>query len=149
MIEAVMGAVVLFIAGFFLVFAYNSSKSTLVKGYNLIAKFDRIDGLNSGADVRLGGVKVGSILTSSVDSHTYQAIVTFSVQNDIKLPKDTSAEIASESFMGGKYLALVPGGSADVLKANEEISLTQSSVSIEGLLSKFLFNSKSEEGTKK
>ena len=62
------------------------------------------------------------------------------VDASLKLPKDSSAEISSESLMGGKYVNLSPGGDDEILKAGETISLTQSSVSLESLLSKYIFS---------
>jgi phospholipid/cholesterol/gamma-HCH transport system substrate-binding protein len=142
MIEAVMGAIVLIIATFFLVFAYTSSKGGVYTGYPLIAKFDRIDGLAVGNDVRISGVKVGSITSVTIDPKSFLARVVMTVQNGLALPTDSAAEIMSESMMGGKYIALVPGGSNKTLKPNERITYTQSSVSLESLLGKYLFSSK-------
>jgi len=145
MIEAVMGAIVLIIASFFLVFAYTSSKGGVYSGYPLVATFDRIDGLTIGNDVRISGVKVGSITSVEVEPNTFLAKVVLTVRNDLALPTDTAAEITSESMMGGKYIALVPGGDSKTLKPNEKITYTQSSVSLESLLGKYLFSSKDEK----
>jgi phospholipid/cholesterol/gamma-HCH transport system substrate-binding protein len=145
MIEAVMGAIVLIIASFFLVFAYTSSKGGVYAGYPLVANFDRIDGLAVGNDVRISGVKVGSVLNIEIDPKTFLAHVVLSVRNGLGLPTDTVAEIVSESLMGGKYIALVPGGDEKLLDSGEEISYTQSSVSFESLIGKYLFSSKNDE----
>ena len=142
MIEAVMGAIVLIIASFFLIFAYTSSKAGVYAGYPLIAKFDRIDGLTVGNDVRISGVKVGNVTSIGVDPKTFLAHVTLTVRHDLQLPLDTAAEITSESLMGGKYIALVPGGEDTMLAPGEKITYTQSSVSLEALLGKYLFSSK-------
>lgn len=147
MIEAVMGAIVLIIATFFLVFAYTSSKGGVTTGYPLIAKFDRIDGLAVGNDVRISGVKVGNITSVTIDPKTFLARVVMTVQNGLALPTDSAAEIMSESMMGGKYIALVPGGSSKTLKPNEKITYTQSSVSLESLLGKYLFSSKDNKSS--
>lgn len=145
MIEAVMGAIVLIIASFFLVFAYTSSKGGVSTGYPLVANFDRIDGLAVGNDVRISGVKVGRVLSVEIDPKTFLAHVILSVRNGLNLPSDTVAEIVSESLMGGKYIALVPGGDEKLLSAGEEITYTQSSVSFEALIGKYLFSGKNEE----
>lgn len=149
MIEAVMGTIVLIIASFFLVFAYTSSKGGVYAGYPLVAKFDRIDGLTVGNDVRISGVKVGSVTGLEVDPKTFLAKVVVSVRNGMELPTDTAAEITSESLMGGKYIALVPGGDSQFLKAGEEITYTQSAVSLESLLGKYLFSGKDEKKAEK
>lgn len=151
MIEAVMGAIVLIIATFFLIFAYTSSKGGVYSGYPLVAKFDRIDGLTIGNDVRISGVKVGSIINIDIDPKTFLANVVMTVRKGLTLPVDTAAEITSESLMGGKYIALIPGGEEKTLTSGEEITYTQSSVSFENLLGKYLFSEKNtkEEGNSK
>lgn len=145
MVEAVMGAIVLIIASFFLVFAYTTGKGGVYTGYPLSAKFDRIDGLSVGNDIRISGVKVGSVISIDIDPKTYLAQVIFTVRNGLALPVDTVAEIASESLMGGKYIALVPGGNEKNLAPGEKITYTQSSVSLEALLGKYLFSGNDKE----
>lgn len=148
-IEAAMGAIVLIIASYFLVFAYTSSRGGSYSGYPLIAKFDRIDGLLVGNDARISGVKVGSIASIDIDPKTFLARVVFTVRKDLNLPIDTVAEIVSESLMGGKYIALVPGGDKKILAPGEKITYTQSSVSFETLIGKYLFSGKSGEDEEK
>lgn len=148
-IEAAMGAIVLIIASYFLVFAYTSSRGGSYSGYPLIAKFDRIDGLLVGNDARISGVKVGSIASIDIDPRTFLARVVFTVRKDLNLPIDTVAEIVSESLMGGKYIALVPGGDKKILAPGEKITYTQSSVSFETLIGKYLFSGKSGEDEEK
>lgn len=151
MIEAVMGAIVLIIATFFLIFAYTSSKGGVYTGYPLVANFDRIDGITIGNDVRISGVKVGSIISIDIDPKTFLAQVTLTVRKGLALPTDTAAEITSESLMGGKYIALIPGGEEKTLTPGEQITYTQSSVSFENLLGKYLFSGKDskEDGNSK
>jgi phospholipid/cholesterol/gamma-HCH transport system substrate-binding protein len=148
-IEAVMGAIVLIIASYFLIFAYTLSRGGSYSGYPLVAKFDRIDGLLVGNDTRISGVKVGSIASIDIDPKTFLARVVFTVRKGLELPIDTVAEIVSESLMGGKYIALVPGGDKKTLAPGEKITYTQSSVSFETLIGKYLFSSKSGEDEEK
>lgn len=108
-IETVLGAVVLLTAAVFLSFAYNSADLGKKAGYNVRADFNRIDGMKPGGDVRLNGVMVGSILNITLDKETYRATVNFSIDEKIKIPRDTVAMIASESLLGGKYLSLELG----------------------------------------
>ena len=146
-VEAVIGIIVLVVAGFFLNFSFTSQQSGSNDSYNLIAHFDRIDGLNSGGDIRISGVKVGNTSKLEVNPKTFQAKVIMNIRADFKIPDDSSAEIVSEGFMGGKYIALVPGSSETYLKAGEEIAYTQSAISLEALIGKFLFN-KSDDAKK-
>lgn len=145
-VETLVGAFVLGVAALFLGYAYKSSGSLSGKGYHLQARFDRIDGLTSGNDVKLSGVKVGDVDSIKVDPDTFLAVVTMTIDNSLKLPVDTSVEIVSESLMGGKYLALVPGAAEETLADGAMITNTQSSISFEGMIGKFLF-SKPENST--
>jgi len=138
--EVLTGAVVLLVAAGFLAYAVAHSGRTTSSGYTLYAKFDHIDGLGAGADVRLAGVKVGNVSEERIDPQSFQAVVSLSVRDDIKLPKDTGAIITSESLLGGKYLSLQPGGDETVLQPGQTITITQSSVSLEELLGKFIFS---------
>ncbi|MBE9604068.1 outer membrane lipid asymmetry maintenance protein MlaD [Acetobacteraceae bacterium H6797] len=139
--EILTGAVVLAVAAGFLIFAIgNSGRSTTSGGLTLSAKFDRIDGLAPGADVRIAGVKVGSVTSQRIDPQSFLAVLTLNVDRGLRLPDDSSAEITSEGLLGGKYVALVPGGSDKDLASGGEIKITQSAVSLESLLGKFIFS---------
>ena len=138
--ELLAGAVVLVVAVGFLGYAVANTGRSSGSGITLNARFDRIDGLAIGSDVRLAGVKVGSVRTATIDPKTYQAVVSFTVQSSLKLPKDSSAEIASDSLLGGKILALVPGGDDTNLADGSTVTITQSSVSFEQILGKFIFS---------
>ena len=137
-LETLLGAVVIVVAAGFLSFAFSVTDSRAVAGYELAARFDRVDGLEIGSDVRMGGIKIGTIRSQTLDPQTYVAIVRFSVDPNIKVPADSSASIESESLLGGRYLAIVPGGDDRVLAPGEEIRFTQASVSLEQLLGKVL-----------
>jgi phospholipid/cholesterol/gamma-HCH transport system substrate-binding protein len=146
--EVLTGAIVLVVALAFLAFAVAHSGRTAGSGYTLQARFDRIDGLNIGGDVRIAGVKVGTVTDEYIDPKTFSAVVTLSVRNGLELPKDTGASITSESLLGGKYISLSPGGDETNLKPGQMITITQSSVSLEELLGKFIFSVTSLNGGK-
>ena len=101
---------------FFLIFAYSNASLRTVEGNTYVARFNRIDGVNPGGDVKMSGIKVGTIKGVTIDPKTYVAVVDFTVDRAIQLPTDSSAEIASEGLLGGKYLSLVPGA-GDELRA--------------------------------
>jgi phospholipid/cholesterol/gamma-HCH transport system substrate-binding protein len=138
--EVATGAVVLLVAAGFLAFALARTGTSAGAGYSLHASFDHVDGMPVGSDVRMAGVKVGNITAEAIDPKTYLANVTFTVANAIHLPKDSSAEITSESLLGGKYLSLSPGGDEQMLADGGVVTITQSSVSLEQLLGKFIFS---------
>jgi len=138
--EVLTGAVVLLLAASFLGYAVAHSGRVALSGYTLYAKFDHIDGLSAGDDVRIAGVKVGSVNSERIDPQSFQAVVALSVRDDIKLPKDTAAVITSESLLGGKYVSLQPGGDETNLQPGQTITITQGSISLEELLGKFIFS---------
>ncbi len=139
-LETITGAIVLLVAGVFFAFGYQFSSSSRMETIRVFANFDRVDGVSIGNDVRMGGVTIGHVGHITINKKTFKAIVAMDVDASLKIPKDSSAEISSESLMGGKYVNLSPGGDDEVLKTGDTISLTQSSVSLEGLLSKYIFS---------
>lgn len=147
-VEVLTGAFVLAVAIGFMAYAVVHSGRVEGSGYTLYARFDHIDGLALGGDVRIAGVKVGSVTDERIDPKSFSAIVAMSVRDDIHLPKDSSAEVASESLLGGKYINLSPGGDETDLKAGQTITITQSSISLEQLLGKFIFSVTSLNGSK-
>lgn len=144
-IETVLGAVVLFVAGFFLVFSYKTANVRQVSGYEIFAHFSGIGGLSVGDEVQVSGVKVGSVTGVSLDEETYLAKVRMSVAPHIKLPEDTAALISSESLLGGRYLSLEPGAAEDMIKPGGSIQYTQAPQNLEQLLGQFIFSMQSDD----
>jgi phospholipid/cholesterol/gamma-HCH transport system substrate-binding protein len=139
--EVLTGLVVLIAAAGFLIYAIaNSGRAAVGAGYPLYAKFNNIAGLATGSDVRLAGVKIGVVDSESVDPKSYLAEVRMTIRHGIQLPKDTSIEVASESLLGGEYLAVQPGGDSEVLQPGQSITITQGAVSLQDLLGKFIFS---------
>ena len=145
LLEVVMGALVLSVFTFFVIFAYSSSQWQTTKGYEVIAKFDRIDGLLRGSDVRLSGVKVGTVKDIHLDPASFLAVVHIALASEVTLPKDSAAEIVSDGLLGGKVLALVPGGEDESINPGGEIMYTQAAVSLESLIGKFIFSAQDKK----
>lgn len=140
--ETIVGAVVLLVAAGFVFLAYHNGNNAPENGtYTLNARFDRVDGLQVGSDVRISGIKVGKIIRQTIDPATFMAIVTFSLDDALKLPADSSAEIIGDGLLGSKFLALVPGSDSEMYKEGDTITYTQSSISLESLIGKFVFGS--------
>ena len=139
-IEPILGALVLVAAFAFLVFAYNKAGQRSFSGYPLTARFSSIDGLETGGDVKIGGVKVGQITDIRIDPQTYLAMVKFTVDPQIKVPADSVASITTEGLLGGKFVGLEPGVSDDMLKPGALITHTEASVSLENLIGKFMYS---------
>jgi phospholipid/cholesterol/gamma-HCH transport system substrate-binding protein len=138
--ELAAGAVVLAVAAGFLVYAVTHTGRAAVSGITLHADFEHADGLSPGSDVTLAGVRIGRVVSTDVDPKTYQAQVAFTVRDDVKIPTDSSAEISSTGLLGGQALSIVPGGDDKVLGDGGQIKITQSAVSLEQLLGKFIFS---------
>lgn len=139
-IETVMGAVVLTVAGGFLYFAYDKSNVKPIDGYELTATFSNISGVGPGSSVRIGGIKVGVVEDLTLDPQSYQAVAKLRVEDNVKLPKDSSAAVQSTGLIGEKFLAIEPGADEESLKNGDKISFTQPSVSIEEMIGKFVFS---------
>jgi phospholipid/cholesterol/gamma-HCH transport system substrate-binding protein len=138
-IETIMGGVVLIIAVVFLTFAYSSSNAGKVSGYMVTAKFGNVSGINPGSDVRLSGIKVGSVVDTTLDPLDYSALINLSIKDSVKLPTDTSARILSDGLLGSNYLDLQPGADETMLEAGGQISKTQDPINIVDLLGRFVF----------
>lgn len=139
-IETVMGAVVLAVAGSFLYFAYSNSNVKTIDGYTVKADFSNIGGISIGSDVQIGGIKVGVVEELELDPKSYNAVAVMRVKDNIILPKDTSASVQSAGLLGDKFIALQPGGDETNLADGDVIHFTESSVSIEELIGKFVFS---------
>lgn len=139
-VETLVGTLVLVVAGFFLAYAYRTADmNSTAGGYEVIAQFDRVDGLVVGADVRMSGIKIGTVSDQALDQQTYYANITMIIDKAIQLPEDTSAKITSEGLLGGSYISLEPGGSMDMLGDGGEITMTQGSIDLMGLIGKAIF----------
>ncbi len=138
--EVATGAAVLLVAAGFLFYAVANTGRGGAGGYTLHAAFDNIGGISTGADVRIAGLKVGSVTGLAIDEKTYQAVATFTVQNGIKLSADSSASIATGGLLGGNFLSLSPGGDDKMLADGQTLTITQSAANLEDLLGKFIFN---------
>ena len=140
LIETILGGVVLLVAALFLVFAYSNASLRQVPGNEYVARFNRIDGVNPGGDVRMSGIKVGNVKSVAIDPKTFVAIVHLTVDRSVALPTDTSAEVASDGLLGGKYVSLVPGGNEKTIQPGGEIRYTQGPINLEQMIGQFIFS---------
>lgn len=148
-VETMMGALVIFVAVAFILISYKSGNiAPASNSYKITSKFHEVGSVSIGSDVRVGGIKVGSISAQHLDPKTYMAILEFSINQSVQLPKDTSAAIVGDGLLGGKYVALQPGGDDAMLKSGDEIKYTQDSVNIEQLIGKFAFGGVNKDGAK-
>ena len=142
LLESLIGFVVILIAIIFFVYSYtmmgnkNSSKT-----YEITAVFNEVSGLMSGSDVRLSGIKIGSVTSQTLNADTFDAVVSMQINNDIKIPTDSSAKISAEGLLGGNYISIEPGGSDEILSDGDVIEFTQGSIDLIGLLGNAVFGS--------
>jgi len=132
--ETILGFLVIAIAVLFFAYAYNSTGSAAVSGYDVTARFSSADGINTGTDVRLHGIKIGTVSDLTLDPKTYYAIAHLTIRNDIKVPDDSAVKITSSSFLGSNYVAIQPGGSDKMVAQGGELTNTQGSVDVMGLI---------------
>lgn len=137
--ETIIGAVVVAVAVLFLVFAYKSTGGNL-SGYEITARLAKVDGLGIGTDVRISGIKVGTVSDLTLDPKNYLVTVHMDIHNDIKIPTDSSMIINSAGILGSSYLSITPGGDDTMLAAGGQIVNTQSvnSNDIMGMVNRFV-----------
>ena len=140
--EIIVGTSVLACALYFFIFSFQKSDISTANTYQIFADFDNVDGITPGSDIKISGVKIGTVDSQTLNPNTYRARLRLNIENNVELPLDSSAKIASSGLLGGKYLSIIPGAEEDMLQKGGKIEFTQSSVSIEELLGKFIFNSK-------
>lgn len=145
-IETVMGGVVLLVAAGFVYLAFQSGSVGNGSGYLVTAEFDNASGLTTGSEVRMSGVKVGTVVSQRLDPKTYFAVVTFSIAEAIKLPSDTSARILADGLLGSNFVALEPGGEENTIAPGGRINFTQGSINVVDLLGRFIFSAAETAG---
>ena len=138
--ELAAGSLVLLATVGFIAYAAGNTGRSEAGGTRLVAQFDNVGSIGPGADVKIAGVKVGSVTGSSIDPATFQAKLTFTVQANIKVPADSSATISTGGLLGGAFVTLSPGGSDKTLTDGQTVGITQSATNLEDLLGKFIFN---------
>ncbi len=138
-VETVLGGVVLLVAGIFLFFAYSTAEIRAVEGYEVQAAFLKVGGLTKGSDVRINGIKVGTVKELILDSDTFDAIVVMSVRADVRVPIDTVAAIGNEGIVGGKYVRLEPGGAKEFIEQGGMVSKTRDFKSLEDQVGEIIF----------
>jgi len=147
-LESAVGLIVLLVAGGFAWYAASVSGSAFSgKGYEILARFDRVGGVTVGSDVRLSGVKIGSVAKIALDPESYSVDVTLSLPSNLKIPSETVVQITSDGLLGSRYVSLVPGNDDRMLKPGERLTRTQAPVDLMDLVSRFAFSSGSSSGS--
>ena len=134
-----MGAVVLLVAGLFVYFAWKTAEIQAVPGYEITARFFKVGGLSRGSDVQISGIKVGTVRDVRLDAGTFDAVVTMTVEPDVKVPEDSVASIDSLGLLGGKFVRLEPGRSKSFIPPGGTLSKTEDYRSLEDQVGEIIF----------
>lgn len=138
-LETLIGAVVLGIAAVFLVWLLSAADfKRSSSGYILNASFRTADGISAGTDVRMAGVKIGTVRSITLDRESYRAAVQLVINTDLPVPDDSGVAVSQEGLLGGSFVEIIPGGSEFAMKQGDEFLDTQGSVSLISLLLKFV-----------
>lgn len=113
-------------------------------GYTLTARFDNISGLRVGGIIEAAGVRVGTVSGIEFDPDNYQAIVSLRINEGVPVQEDAIAAVRTQGIIGEKYIKLTAGGFPELLGDGDMITETESTVSLEELVSKYIFSGSSE-----
>lgn len=105
---------------------------SLAKSKQYTAVFSDVTSLVKGDDVRIAGVRVGTVAGVKVDS-ARSAEVTIKVDDGITLTHDTVAALRYRNMIGQRYISLSEGtgGSPSTLKAGETIGLDRTTPALD------------------
>ena len=138
--ETFIGAIVIILAVSFLFYSFSITDNNSESTYKIKATFNRIDGIQIGSDVRLSGIKIGSVAKSSLNQTTYEAELVLVIDDSIYIPDDSSAKITMDGLLGSNYISIEPGGSDIYLTENDYLLYTQGSIDLIGLVGEALFS---------
>ncbi len=138
-VETIMGLVVLVVAGLFMLFAYKVSDLQVVKGYEINARFLKVGGLNTGADVMVNGVKVGTVIAQNLDKNDYMVNVKMSLTPEISLPKDSVISVVGDGLMGDKFIKIEPGKEKEKLQAGDTAYNVKDAKTLEDMVGEIIF----------
>ena len=138
-VEALIGVAVVALAIWFTFFAWGrTGGGAAANGIAVTALFPSAAGVTVGTDVRVAGMKVGTVSAERLDPKSYQAEVTLSLDPSVKLPADSSAAISSEGLLGVTYVAMSPGGDPTPLKNGDIIVDTQGALDLMSIIGSFV-----------
>lgn len=143
--EALVGLLVVLLAAWFVWFAWMRTGGGEKSGsIHVTALFPNAAGVTVGTDVRVSGLKIGSVTGQKLDPESYQVAVTLAIDPTVKIPADSSAAITSEGLLGSTFIALLPGGATMPLKDGDTITDTQGAIDLMGIVGQFINRSGSE-----
>ncbi|MGH7014806.1 MAG: outer membrane lipid asymmetry maintenance protein MlaD [Stellaceae bacterium] len=145
-VETIVGAVVLVVAAVFLFFAYTTTQVNATGGTEYTAQFDRVDGLRDGSDVKISGIKVGTVESQSLDPKTFLATIKLAIDPNIKLPDDSVAVITSPGLLGDNFVSIEPGNDDKVIPPGGRIVHTQAAMNLQSLIGQAIYGGNQNKG---
>lgn len=140
-IETAIGFAILIIATWFLFYAFKTNRMNSTEdGYMVTARFQNAEGIYNGSDIMLAGIKVGEVENMVLDRESFYAVMALRIYNSFQLPIDSEASIVSSGFLGSKFISVIPGIEEEDLKDGDSVYRTHSSVNLESLIGKFMYN---------
>ncbi|MFW6021235.1 MAG: outer membrane lipid asymmetry maintenance protein MlaD [Guyparkeria sp.] len=146
-VELVVGLFVLAGIAALMVMALQWSNfgTSRVSGYEITARFDNVGGLSVQSPVKLAGLTIGRVESIEIHPDTFQAEVRMVIDDQYdNLPTDSFANIYTAGLLGSQYVEISPGGAMEALEDGDRITMTQSAIILESVVSKFLFDKASE-----
>ena len=144
--EAIIGGLILLLCSLFFSHIVKSNQTIKQERYKdiLYAKFNNIEGIKVGSEVKIAGIRVGLVESMKLDTNTFQAQLKLNVIDNLNIPDDSVISVASSGLLGGKFLNIKPGVSDIFLTNGASFSNTQSSLNLEDLVGKVVasFSSK-------
>ena len=144
-VELIVGFSVIIFAILFVLFTMKVTNRTINKDfYNLVASFDNIEGITIGTKVKIGGIEVGNVNKIFIDEN-YRPNLLLNIEKNIKIPIDSNLKISTSGLLGGKYLKILVGGEEEYFVNGDAFEFTESSMDLEDLITRFMFNKVSDE----
>ena len=137
--EVLTGALVVAVAAILLVFIYTRSGTSL-SGYEILAKVPNVAGLGKGTDVRLSGIKIGTVSDMTLDTNNFLVTIHMDIRKDIQIPTDSSMQVTQAGLLGGQYISITPGGDDKNIPPGGTLANAQGSVDLMGLAARFIGN---------
>ena len=148
-LHTLVGAGALLVAAFVFVISHQGGPREATSGYPIVGRFASIDGIGVGTKVLFTGIEIGQVSSYSYDPEGHRAIVTFIVQDYIKIPLDSVALIVSDGLLGAKYVKIQPGGELEMMKSGDEFEYVQDAIAFEEILEKVILNAEQQRNKKK
>ena len=139
-LEALIGLCVVLAAGIFVFILMQVNNSFSTQFYPVKVYFSDISGIITGSEVKMSGVKIGTVKQATLDNKNYRAELILAIQDDIKLPTDSVVKIASDSLLGGASVQINAGFEETYVEPQGELMNTQSAVNLMDIIAKAVFS---------